>query len=131
MHRCIYRSKGYAFIEFEDSDVAKIVADTMNGYILFDHRLVCHILPAEKIHAKLFVGAGKAFRPIPWRLIAKNRHNAVKSQEQQQKLVSKLLKKEQEKRKRLEAKGIDYEFAGYTARVAKKPKKIKFAETED
>jgi nucleolar protein 15 len=33
------RSKGYAFIEFAYNDVAKIVAETMNNYLMFE-RLV-------------------------------------------------------------------------------------------
>jgi len=44
------RSKGYAFIEFVDSDVAEVVAETMNGYLLERKKLVCHIVPREKIH---------------------------------------------------------------------------------
>lgn len=34
-------SKGYAFIEFEDRDVASIVAETMNNYLMFDKLLKC------------------------------------------------------------------------------------------
>lgn len=33
------RSKGYAFVEFAHDDVAKIVAETMNNYLMFE-RLV-------------------------------------------------------------------------------------------
>jgi hypothetical protein len=32
-------SKGYAFIEFAYEEVAKIAADTMNNYLMFDHIL--------------------------------------------------------------------------------------------
>ncbi|KAH9368199.1 hypothetical protein HPB48_010620 [Haemaphysalis longicornis] len=34
-------SRGYAFIEFESEDVAKIVADTMDGYLFFNKILKC------------------------------------------------------------------------------------------
>ena len=34
-------SKGYAFILFEDAEVAKIVANTMNDYILCGRLLKC------------------------------------------------------------------------------------------
>ena len=35
------RSRGYAFIEFECSEVAKVVAETMNNYLLFEKLLKC------------------------------------------------------------------------------------------
>lgn len=34
-------SKGYAFMEFESDDVAKIVADTMNNYLFSERLLKC------------------------------------------------------------------------------------------
>ncbi|CAE7226004.1 nifk [Symbiodinium natans] len=49
-------SKGYAFIEFKEESVAKIVASTMNKYLMFDKSLVCEFLPKEKCHKKLFAG---------------------------------------------------------------------------
>jgi len=50
------KSKGYGFVEFEEESVAKIVAETMQGYLLFDKTLVCHLLPKEKQHPMLFKG---------------------------------------------------------------------------
>jgi len=49
-------SKGYAYIEFKDESVAKIVAQTMNKYLLFEKTLVCEYIPKEKRHPKLFKG---------------------------------------------------------------------------
>jgi RNA recognition motif-containing protein len=34
-------SKGYAFVEFACDDVAKIVAETMNNYMMFGRLLKC------------------------------------------------------------------------------------------
>lgn len=48
------RSRGYAFIEFKEESVAKIVAETMNKYLLFEKQLVCHLVPPEKQHPQLF-----------------------------------------------------------------------------
>lgn len=60
--------KGYGFIEFEDESVAKIVADTMNKYLLFEKQLVCHVVPPEKQHRGLFRGAKrKTFNQAPAR----------------------------------------------------------------
>lgn len=35
------RSKHFAFLEFKNAEVAKIVADTMDNYLLFGHLLKC------------------------------------------------------------------------------------------
>ena len=41
-------SKHYAFIEFEHEEVADIVAEAMDGYLLFNHILKCERVPPEK-----------------------------------------------------------------------------------
>merc|ERR1712228_1052109 len=48
------QSKGFAFIEFAEEDVAKIVAETMDKYYLFGKTLVCHLVAKEKQHPGLF-----------------------------------------------------------------------------
>lgn len=53
------RSKGYAFVEFEEEAVAKIVAQTMNGYLMFGKKLVCHMVPKERQHPALWKGWNK------------------------------------------------------------------------
>uniref|UniRef100_A0A2I3RBH0 RRM domain-containing protein n=1 Tax=Pan troglodytes TaxID=9598 RepID=A0A2I3RBH0_PANTR len=47
-------SKGYAFVEFESEDVAKIVAETMNNYLFGERLLECHFMPPGKVHKELF-----------------------------------------------------------------------------
>ena len=86
----------------------------MNGYHLFDHVLVSHIVPTNKIHATMFKGANKVFRPVPWAFLAKKQHNKKRSKVECQRVVTRLCKKEQKKRKRLKELGIDYDFKGYT-----------------
>jgi len=60
------QSKHYAFLEFASSDVAKIVADTMNNYLMFGHILKCRIVPKEQVHENLWKGADKRFKKVPW-----------------------------------------------------------------
>jgi len=48
------KPKGCAFIEFEDEEVAKIVANTMNNYLLFGRKLNCHFMERAKVHPALF-----------------------------------------------------------------------------
>jgi len=60
------QSKHYAFLEFASSDIAKIVADTMNNYLMFGHILKCRIVPKEQVHENLWKGADKRFKKVPW-----------------------------------------------------------------
>ncbi|KAJ0401828.1 hypothetical protein P43SY_006383 [Pythium insidiosum] len=120
------KSKHYAFIQFEEAEVAQVVADTMNGYRLFDHVLSSHIIPVSAIHERMFVGANKTFKPLPWRSIARNKHNAERTYEQTIARNKRLVKKEKQKREVLAALGIDYSFPGYQAHVPQKKQHVVF-----
>ncbi|PWW74045.1 RNA-binding domain-containing protein, partial [Tuber magnatum] len=105
------KSKHYAFIEFADADVAKIVADTMNNYLLFGHILKCKIVPRDDIEVveKLFVGANKCFKLRPGAKLQKAELEKKRTREEWEKKE----KAENAKRKginrKLKSKGIDYE----------------------
>uniref|UniRef100_A0A2I3GCX0 RRM domain-containing protein n=1 Tax=Nomascus leucogenys TaxID=61853 RepID=A0A2I3GCX0_NOMLE len=47
-------SKGYACVECESEDVAKIVAETMNNYLFGERLSECHFMPPEKVQKELF-----------------------------------------------------------------------------
>ncbi|KAF7663418.1 hypothetical protein LDENG_00210820 [Lucifuga dentata] len=111
-------SKGYAFIEFECDEVAKIVAETMNNYLMGERLIKCHLMPPEKVHEKLFVGTGRHFKKPSYPAVA--RYNKVHTPEQVSKMTNKLLRKESKLRKRLAAHGIDYDFPGFAAQVPQK-----------
>lgn len=119
-------SKHYAFIEFEDAEVAHVVAETMDGYRLFDHILQCKVVSMDKIHPKMFHGANKTFKVFPWKQVAREQHNAVKTAEQTTRIADRLLRKEQQKRRKLTQLGIEYEFSGYAGCVPEKSTHIKF-----
>lgn len=119
-------SKHYAFIQFDEPEVAQIVANTMNEYRLFDHTLSCHLVPTHAVHERMFIGANKEFKPLPRQAINRNRHNAEKSYEQTVLNNKRLVTKERQKRKVLEALGIDYDFPGYEAHLPAKQQHIAF-----
>eukprot|EP00696_Hemimastix_kukwesjijk_P009077 gnl/Hemi2/21508_TR7160_c0_g1_i1.p1 gnl/Hemi2/21508_TR7160_c0_g1~~gnl/Hemi2/21508_TR7160_c0_g1_i1.p1 ORF type:complete len:204 (+),score=54.62 gnl/Hemi2/21508_TR7160_c0_g1_i1:106-717(+) len=119
-------SRHYAFIEFADAEVAKIAAETMNNYLLFNQILVCKLVPSSKIHPTLFSGCKKKFKKIPWRKLEKKVHNKERTPEEQQKVVDKLLRKEQQKREKIAALGIDYTFTGYAGSVPPQATHVKF-----
>ncbi|KAJ3279316.1 hypothetical protein HDU79_000705 [Rhizoclosmatium sp. JEL0117] len=70
-------SKHYAFIEFPSPEIAQIVADTMQGYLLFSHILQCKVIPNEKLHPDTFRGWDRPFKVMPWNKIERQRVNRV------------------------------------------------------
>ncbi|MBN3306561.1 MK67I protein, partial [Amia calva] len=104
-------SKGYAFVEFECDEVARIVADTMNNYLLGERLIKCSFLPAEKVKPGLFKGSETQFKK-PTRP-AVRRYNKNRTPVETERMTSKLLQKEAKLRKRLAEKGIDYDFPGF------------------
>ena len=59
------KSKGYAFVEFADPEVAKIAAETMHDYLMLGQKLVCNVVPLEELHPHTFKGANQRFKKIP------------------------------------------------------------------
>jgi nucleolar protein 15 len=110
------RSKGYAFVEFTDGiDTAKIVADTMNGYMMFGQTIRSHVLETRAIHKDLFKGTDKPFRVMPTGAIAAQSQNSSRTVSAEAKRIERLKKKEEVKRAKLNEMGIKYQFPGYTA----------------
>ncbi len=104
------RSKGYAFLEFEDSATACIVANAMDGYFIYDKQLVCNVVPPGKVHPSMFKGSDKRFKVIDWHTKHREGFNQPRNEHQH---VKNLLKSEAKKRRKLAAMGIDYVFTGF------------------
>ena len=128
-------SRGYGFVEFLEKDVAAIVANTMSGYFLLgERRLVCHVVPQDKIHPNLFSSSKRNLlankignsdsRIQYWQNKNREQVNGTKSTDSLKKITERLLNRENAKRKKLAKLGIDYDFPGYAASVPKE-------ETED
>nr|AAM34644.1 Nopp34 nucleolar phosphoprotein-like protein [Danio rerio] len=111
-------SKGYGFVEFECDEVAKIVAETMNNYLMGERIIKCHVIPPEKVHEKLFVGSIAGFKKPKYPAVT--RYNKTHTEDDVKKVGTKLLSKESKLRKRLAAKGIDYDFPGFAAQIPAK-----------
>nr|ASF90242.1 hypothetical protein SPAR06313 [Bartheletia paradoxa] len=107
-------SKHYAFIEFASAAVADIVADTMDNYLLDGHILKCKIVPQDKVHESLWIGANRKYRAVPQDQITRGLHNENKSEEQKRAIANKIMKRQNAQRRKLASLGIDYEFEGYT-----------------
>jgi len=119
-------SRHFAFIEFDDAEVARIVAATMNNYLLSNQLLVCHVVPTEKQHPDMFRGADRPFVKVPWVRREIQKRSQKRTPQQVQKRSAKLIQKDAKKRRQLAALGIDYEFPGYSASAAPAKKHQKF-----
>ncbi|KAG7797767.1 hypothetical protein KL929_002610 [Ogataea haglerorum] len=104
-------SKHYAFIEFEHAEVAKIAAETMNNYLLFEHLLQCAVLPAEKVHENLFQGANSKYKPVPWSKIAQLKNDKPKSKARWEKLQEKYQEQNKKRLQKLKQHNIDYDLS--------------------
>lgn len=97
-------SKGFAFIEFQSEDVAKIVAETMNNYLFFEKLLKCEFIPSDQVHPNAFKGWSKK---MPLRCDMHRYHlNKARSEEQLLKTKEKRIKRLQKLRASLKKSGI-------------------------
>uniref|UniRef100_A0A8C8ZVL6 Nucleolar protein interacting with the FHA domain of MKI67 n=1 Tax=Prolemur simus TaxID=1328070 RepID=A0A8C8ZVL6_PROSS len=101
-------SKGYAFVEFESDDVAKIVAETMNNYLFGERLLKCCLIPPEKVHKELFKEWNTPFKQPSYPAV--KRYNRKRTLIQRLEMEKRFKKKEKLLRKKLAKKGIDYSF---------------------
>ena len=98
--------KNYGFIEFQFEDVAKIAADTMNNYLMFDHIIKCTLLPEEKIPKNLFQNWNRPF--VSTVKTHKVIHNRSKTDSKEYKLMVSRLKRVHTMEKKLAEKGITF-----------------------
>lgn len=80
-NRITGRSKHYAFVEFSSASVAKIVAETMDNYLMYGHILKCKFIPSEQLHPEIWKGANRRFKKTPWNRIEKKRLDKGKTRE--------------------------------------------------
>jgi nucleolar protein 15 len=104
------RSKHYAFLEFDSASVAQIVADTMDNYLLMGHILRCKVVPPEEVHAELWVGANRRWRVVPLDRVVRVQHNKVRTEEERRRAETRLMRRQEERKRKLEKAGIRYDF---------------------
>jgi len=102
------KRRNYGFIEFESQEVAKIVANTMNNYLMFDHIIKCEFIEKSKLleKPKLFKNWNKEF--VSSRDIHKSSHNKNKSIEREILLFRKRLRNVRQMEEKLKQKGLDF-----------------------
>nr|CAD7458060.1 unnamed protein product [Timema tahoe] len=110
------KSCGYAFIEFESDQVAKVVANTMNNYLCCNRLLKAQYMPPEKFdHAHFWKNnpTEQNYPKLRNRRTDRRRKNRVKSAKKVKTLVSKQKSHIKCLLKKLKEKGIDYNLEGF------------------
>ncbi|KAF2759594.1 hypothetical protein EJ05DRAFT_302998 [Pseudovirgaria hyperparasitica] len=102
------QSKHYAFVEFASSEVAKIVANTMDKYLMFNHILQVRTVPKEQVHKNLFAGANSRFKAVPRNKLAAKHLRQPLHKEGWERRITKEVKRRSVKAAQL--KEIGYEF---------------------
>jgi hypothetical protein len=114
------KSKGYAFVQFANDKVARIAAEATNGYALFEKVLKSHIVPAEKVSDDLFQYAGKKWNTVPWRKVVRDAQAEPKTEEEAQKRLARLTKREAQQAAKRQKLGIDFDLGDSYEVQAKK-----------
>ncbi|CAJ0957758.1 unnamed protein product, partial [Mesorhabditis belari] len=105
--------KGWAYVAFDDSDVAQIAAESMNGYLMFDKRVKAHVMKPEEIPEHMKKGPrlkepphrfGSAIKETKLQWKERTDDREAKLKKQRGKNLTKRLNK-------LKAMGIDYDLA--------------------
>ncbi|KAE8376522.1 hypothetical protein BDV26DRAFT_265498 [Aspergillus bertholletiae] len=109
-NRITGRSKHYAFIEFNSTSVAKIVAATMDNYLMYGHILKCKYVPQEQLHPEIWKGANRRFKRTPWNRIEKKRLDKAKTREQWSERIDREQKRRLAKAEKLKALGYELEL---------------------
>ena len=107
------RSVGYAFIEFEDEETARIAAATMNNYILFEKILKCEFVEDKKKYDRIFLKWKKKFEFEERYKKHCEKLSKPKSKAQKKEMIQGLLDREEQRREKMKDLGIIYEYKGF------------------
>lgn len=102
------KSKHYGFVEFTNEEVARIVCETMDNYLLFGHLLKTKLMDPTQLHADMWKGANRKFHAVPWKEVQKQRLERKHPREYWQARQDEFEKEKQAKARKLEALGIKY-----------------------
>lgn len=105
-------SKGYAFVEFDSAETAKVVSEAMNGYYLLERQITSHVIPLSKHHEGMFKASKK--RKLSEDSESEEEEDKIVTEmtaEKLEKKVESLRSSLRNKQKKLNDLGIDFEIA--------------------
>ena len=59
------RSRGYAFVQFDEPAVAKIAQDSMDKYMMFGRQIEAKMMEPELVHKDLFKNGNREWKFVP------------------------------------------------------------------
>lgn len=83
----------------------------MDNYLLLGHILRCKVIPKAEVDPHLWVGANRKFRSVPRDRLARVKHNKTRTEEEQEKAEARLLRRQEDKKRKIEEAGLDYDFS--------------------
>lgn len=102
-------SRHYAFIEFVSNEVAKIVEETMNNYLLFGHILKVKSVDPSRLHPNIWKGANRRFKKVPWPQMEGRKLAMPMSREQWEKKVEGEQKRRKGKAEKMKEMGYEFD----------------------
>ena len=115
-------SRGYAYIEFEDEDVAHIASETMNGYLMFRSLIKSRVMDRKKIDTEKLFQHWKRLFTVKTPKQKRATYNRLKSKEQIDKSSQRRAKKILKQQDKLAAAGIKYDLTDFIPLKALKKK---------
>ena len=100
----------------------------MDNYLIMGHILRCKLIPKDQVHPELWVGANRKWRAVPRGRVTRLEHNKVskaffwnscpdfelviqhRTESEQMRTNKRLLKRQNERKRKLEQAGIKYDF---------------------
>ncbi|KAG6870941.1 hypothetical protein C0992_012056, partial [Termitomyces sp. T32_za158] len=82
----------------------------MDNYLLKGHILRCKVIPKDEVHPELWVGANRKWRVVPRDRLARVRHNKIRTEDEQARTANRLIKRQNERKRKLAKAGINYDI---------------------
>lgn len=123
-------SRGYAYIEFEDEDVARIAAETMNGYLMFRSLIKSRVMDISKINTEKLFKNWKRLFTVKTPKQKRALYNRLKSDEQMKKGNQRRARKLLKQQDKLAAVGIKYDLTDFIPLEAVNKSKEKLTKLE-
>lgn len=118
-------SRGYAYIEFEDEDVARIASETMNGYLMFRALIKSRLIDRTKIDPEKLFRNWKRIFNVATPSQKRARYNRNRSDDEIDRSNQRRTKKLLAQQKKLAAAGIKYELTDFIPLKAMKEQEEK------
>jgi len=101
----------------------------MDNYLLMGHILKCRVIPKSEVHPELWIGADQKFKKVPMARVYRVSHNKLRTEEEKDRVDRRLLKRQEQRKRKLKEAGIDYDF-GMVA-YKKKPRTNSAVDNEE